>query len=79
MRALVSCNFMDQQAVRYFFAAAADGVKAGMERHLASCPRCRRKLELLERVWRWDGQRRAALKDGLSVANDAATMSSLST
>jgi hypothetical protein len=80
MRALLSCKLVDQQAVRYFFdAGLAERIKAGMKRHLATCPRCRRKLELFERVWRWDGERRASRQDGLSVADDEATMSSLST
>jgi hypothetical protein len=79
MRALVSCKFVDETAVRCFFAGAANHTKAEVELHVAGCARCRRKLQLFTRVWRWDGQRRAAGQDGLSVPDDLATMSGLST
>lgn len=78
MRAPLSCTIVDQHAVRYFFAGVPHDLHAGMERHFAHCPRCRRKRQLFERVWRWDGQRRAAEQDGLSITHDAATMSGLS-
>ena len=77
MRALVSCDFVDQTAVRCFFAGAHDTIKAAVELHLSDCQRCRRKLQLFARVWRWDGRRRAEPQDGLSVSDDAATMSRL--
>jgi hypothetical protein len=77
MRALVSCDFVDQAALRCFFAGAADVTRSAVEMHLATCPRCRRKVQLFERVWRWDRQRRAARQDGLSVPDDVATMSGL--
>jgi hypothetical protein len=83
MRAPVFCNFVDQHAVRYFFTAREAGVPAGVESHLIGCLRCRRKLQVFARVWRWDGQRRArkplARQDGLSVSDDVATISRLST
>jgi hypothetical protein len=80
MRAPLSCTIVDQHAVRYFFAGVARDLHAGMERHFAHCARCRRKLRLFERVWRWDGKQRAiADQDGLSLTDDAATMSGLST
>jgi hypothetical protein len=79
MRALVSCDFVDKVAVRCFFAAAVDDTKTAVEQHLADCPRCRRKLELFARVWRWDGRRRGPRQDGLSVTRDVATMSGLLT
>jgi hypothetical protein len=77
MRASVSCKFVDESAVRCFFAGAGDTTKAAVELHLSACPRCRRKLHLFARVWRWDGSRRAERQDGLSVSDDAATMSRL--
>ena len=79
MRGLLSCYTVDQHAVRYFFAGLPASLHAGMNRHLIRCPRCRRKLQLLERVWRWDGQRARAENDGLSVMDDTATMTRLST
>jgi len=60
MRAALSCTVVDKHALRYFFAGADIDVHAGIERHFARCPRCRRKLQLFERVWRRDGVRRAA-------------------
>jgi hypothetical protein len=60
MRAPLTCNVVDEHAVGYFFAGVANALHAGIERHFAHCRRCRRKLQLFERVWRRDGQRRAA-------------------
>ena len=60
MRAPLSCNVVDRHAVRYFFAGLAGDVHAGIERHFAQCPRCRRKMQLFERIWRRDGERRDA-------------------
>jgi hypothetical protein len=60
MRAPLSCSVVDKHAVRYFFAGVAGDVDAGIERHFARCPRCRRKMQLFDRVWRRDGLRRAA-------------------
>jgi len=63
MRAPLTCNVVDRHAVRYFLAGLAGDLLNGLERHFAHCRRCRRKLELLERVWRRDGERRAASDD----------------
>ena len=79
MRASVTCQYVDQMAVRCFFAGAADTTNAEVNLHLDSCKRCRRKLRLFEGVWRSDRRRRAKSQDGLSVSEDAATMSRLHT
>jgi hypothetical protein len=69
---------VDHYAVRFFFAGVSTELEARIRGHLAACPRCRRKLRLLERVWRWDGARRGKQpEDGLSIPDEAATMSDL--
>ena len=79
MRAPLSCNIVDRYAVRYFFAGAPAELYAGLQQHFAQCTRCSCKLRLLERVWRWDGQRRGQDQDGLSATEDTTTMGNLST
>jgi hypothetical protein len=76
MRALLSCSRVDQLAVRFYFGSVPEGMQTSIRLHLAECPRCRQKLQQFDRVWRWDGQRRR--QDGLSISENAATMSSLS-
>lgn len=74
----LSCQTVDQYAVRMFFAGVSSELEAQIRGHPAACPRCRRKLRLLERVWQWDGTRRGKRsEDGLSVSDEAATMSDL--
>jgi hypothetical protein len=52
MIATLSCPVADRQAVRYFFFDLAQAERAAVNRHLAQCPRCRRKFALFERIWR---------------------------
>jgi hypothetical protein len=78
VRASLSCRTVDQYAVRYFFAGVSAELEAQIRQHLAACPHCRRKLQLFERVWHWDGTRRGKQpEDGLSIPDEAATMSDL--
>jgi hypothetical protein len=80
MRASLSCKLVDRLAVRFFFAGLPEELGPDMRGHFAQCPRCRRKLRLFERVWRWDAQRRAEepRQDVLSITDDPASMSGLS-
>jgi hypothetical protein len=51
MRAAFSCEIVDREAVRFFFADVPEDHRAGVQLHLARCRRCRRKLQLFERLW----------------------------
>jgi hypothetical protein len=52
---------VDRQAIRYFFNGLAEGRSESIRSHLAMCPRCRSKLEILARIWFRDGERRKAM------------------
>jgi len=68
MRAPLSCKLVDQHAVRYFFAGVPEDLHGRLRQHFSGCSRCRRKLQVFERVWRWDGKRRAGTEVGFSVS-----------
>jgi len=54
---------VDRQAIRYFFNGLPEGRSESIRSHLASCARCRNKLEVFARVWLLDGERRKAKLD----------------
>ena len=51
MRAALSCETVDREALRLFFADLPEHRRVGILFHLMRCTRCRRKLQLFERLW----------------------------
>jgi hypothetical protein len=52
------CAVVDRDALRYFFNGLSRQRRAAIRAHLASCPRCRRKLQVFEAVWVRKGRRK---------------------